>query len=87
MEVAAMQGADQPIRSSLGVHYLAHGHFDIRELDQRPSGYKTLALPLSNSRPFNWDSLKLYTKINKKRQVMWAVTKENGDVETTELSK
>ena len=36
MAVAAMQGADQHIRRSFGVHYLVQGHFDMQTRGFKP---------------------------------------------------
>ena len=72
MGVAAMQGADQHIRSSLGFSVLPKDTSTCRpgESNQRPSNNMMLALPLSHSRPFssqfqmrnvdhtNWDDFK-----------------------------
>ena len=51
MAVAAMQGADQHIRNSLGLSILSRDTSNCRpgELNQRLSDNKTLALPLSHS--------------------------------------
>ena len=53
MAVAAMQGADQHIRSSLGFSIFPKDTSTCRpgELNQRPSNNKMMALPLSYSRP------------------------------------
>ena len=53
MAVAAMQGADQNIMSSLEFSILPKDILTYRpgELNQRPSVNKTLGLPLSHSRP------------------------------------
>ena len=39
MAVAAMQGVDQHIRSSLGVQYLAQGHFDTQTRGAEPATF------------------------------------------------
>ena len=54
MAVAAMQGANQHIRSSLGFSILPKDTLTCTpgETNQRPSHNKTLALPLSHSRLF-----------------------------------
>ena len=53
MEVAAIQDADQHIRSSLGFSILYKDTSACRpgELNQRSSDYKMLALPLTHSHP------------------------------------
>ena len=50
--MAAMQGADKHIKSSLGFSILPKDTSTCRlgELNQHPSNYKMLALPLSHSR-------------------------------------
>ena len=40
MAVAAMQGADQHIRRSLGVQYLAQGHFDMQTRGIEPATFQ-----------------------------------------------
>ena len=53
MVVAAIQGADQHIRSSLGFSILPKdtSTYGPGESNQQPSINKALALPLSNSHP------------------------------------
>ena len=47
MAVAAMQGADQHIKSSLGVQNLAKGHFDIQTRGIEPTNFRSVS-SLSN---------------------------------------
>ena len=61
MVVAAMQGADQQIRSSLEFSILPKDTSTCRPGDpnQRPSDNKMLALPLSHSRPWSGQVYKM----------------------------
>ena len=66
MEVAAMQGANQHIGSSLGFSILSKDTSTCRpgESNQQPSNNKTPALPLIHSHPQNVRTIQVCVQIN-----------------------